>query len=141
MGNLNNSNERPTPRRQVINRYSYRMLQLHELASYVQKHGLSAAARHYGLGYSVVRRRIQALQLPLPIGRRVNPALAARNAHIRIARMTGLTLGQVGIPYNLGRERVRQILKATGGDPIKEASKAGVKVGESSSSSLRRKVR
>jgi hypothetical protein len=55
--------------------------------------------------------------------------------------MTGLTLGQVGIPYNLGRERVRQILKATGGDPIKEASKAGVKVGESSSSSLRRKVR
>lgn len=94
------------------------MPHLHELASYVQKHGLSAAARHYEIGYSVVRRRIQVLQLPLPIGRRVNPALAARNAQIRVSRMKGLTLGQVGIPFNLGRERVRQILKETGGDPL-----------------------
>lgn len=141
MSIVGNSNELPAPGRQVINWYYSTMPQLHELASYVQKHGLSAAARHYGIGYSVVRRRIQVLQLPLPVGRRVNPALAARNAHIRVARMAGLTLGEIGVPYNIGRERVRQILKDTGGDPATEEKREAVKVAASSSSYLCRKAR
>lgn len=141
MNIVSNSNERPAPGRQVINRYRDTMPQLHELASYVQKHGLSAAARHYGMGYSVVRRRIQVLQLPLPIGRRVNAALAARNAHIRVARMGGITLGEIGILHNIGRERVRQILKDTGGDPLKEVKKAAATVAARSLSCPRRKVR
>lgn len=140
MSIVGNSNEPPAPGRQVINWYYSTMPQLHELASYVQKHGLSAAARHYGIGYSVVRRRIQVLQLPLPIGRRVNPALAARNAHIRVARMAGLTLSEIGVSYNIGRERVRQILKDTGGDPLKEAKKAAVTVAARSLSCQCRKV-
>jgi hypothetical protein len=79
--------------------------------------GASAASRHFNIGYSIVRRRVRAADVKLHRGRRRDKTLAARNAEIRILRMQGLFLIDIGKRFNLGRERIRQILAATGGDP------------------------
>jgi len=95
--------------------------ELHQLVSYVKEFGASAAARYFAMGYSVVRRKARGAGLRLRRGRRANKALAARNAEIRVMRMQGLYLMEIGTHFKLGRERVRQILEATGGDPLKRS--------------------
>lgn len=98
---------------------------LHELVAYVKEFGASAASRHFGIGYSVVRRKVRQVGLHLHRGRRRDKNLAARNAEIRVLRMQGKYLIDIGRLHNLGRERVRQILEETGGDPLKPAKQDG----------------
>lgn len=93
---------------------------LHELVAYVKQNGASAAARHFDLGYSIVRRRVRAASVVLHRGRRRNVSLAARNAEIRVLRMQGHFLIDIGEAFGLGRERIRQILADTGGDPLQD---------------------
>jgi hypothetical protein len=96
---------------------------LHDLVAYVKEHGASAAARHFNIGYSIVRRKVRSAGLHLHRGRRRDKGLAARNADIRVLRMEGKYLIDIGRLFNLGRERVRQILEETGGDPLKMSSR------------------
>ncbi len=98
---------------------------LQELVAYVKLHGASAASRHFGLGYSVVRRRVRAASVTLNRGRRRDRTLAARNAEIRVLRMQGCFLIDIGEAFGLGRERIRQILAATGGDPLQGSDDGG----------------
>lgn len=91
---------------------------IHELVAYVMQHGASAAARHFAIGYSIVRRRVRAADVKLHRGRRRDKTLAARNAEVRLLRMQGMYLIDIGKRFKLGRERIRQILAATGGDPL-----------------------
>lgn len=93
---------------------------LHELVAYVKENGASAAARHFHMGYSIVRRRVRAASVVLHRGRRRDIALAARNAEIRVLRMQGHYLIDIGEAFELGRERIRQILADTGGDPLQD---------------------
>jgi hypothetical protein len=105
---------------------------LHELVNFVKLHGALAASRHYGLGYSIVRRRIRGANFVLNRGRRRDKSLTPRNAQIRVQRMQGAFLIDIGKAFGLGRERIRQILAATGGDPLRvpeeseEASQSSV---------------
>jgi hypothetical protein len=92
---------------------------LHELVNYVKLYGALAASRHYEMGYSVVRRRIRSANVNLNRGRRRDRTLTPRNAQIRVQRIQGCFLIDIGKAFNLGRERIRQILAATGGDPLK----------------------
>jgi hypothetical protein len=94
-------------------------IQINDLITYVKEHGASAAARTFEIGYSIVRRRVKAMGVHLCRGRRRDRSLAARNADIRVFRMQGKFLIDIGRLYSLGRERVRQILEETGGDPLK----------------------
>lgn len=91
---------------------------LYELVAYVKEHGASAAARHFNLGYTTVRTRVHGAGLHLRRGRRRNRDLAARNADIRALRHEKMYLKDIGAKYGLGRERIRQILADTGGDPF-----------------------
>lgn len=92
---------------------------LHELVNYVKLNGALAAAAHYEMGYSIVRRRIRSANVVLNRGRRRDKSLTPRNAQIRVQRMQGCYLIDIGRAFGLGRERVRQILAATGGDPLR----------------------
>ncbi len=93
---------------------------LSELVAYIKEHGASEAARHFGIGYATVRAKAKLAGLRLRRGRRRDRQLAARNADIRVLRMQGCYLRSIGDQYGLGRERVRQILQATGGDPLRD---------------------
>lgn len=99
---------------------------LHELVNYVKLNGAMAAAAYYEMGYSIVRRRIRSAHVVLNRGRRRDKSLTPRNAQIRIQRMQGCYLIDIGRAFGLGRERVRQILAATGGDPLRPPEEASV---------------
>ena len=90
---------------------------LAELVAYIKEYGASAAARHFKMGYTSVRLLARSAGLALRRGRRRNRQLAARNVEIRVLRMQGYYLREIGERFQLGRERVRQILRSTGGDP------------------------
>jgi len=94
---------------------------LSELVAYIREHGASAASRDFKMGYANVRSVAKSAGLKLRRGRRRNRELAARNMQIRVLRMEGFFLRVIAEKFELGRERVRQILAATGGDPIAES--------------------
>ena len=107
-----------SPRQQIHHGAIVSEPALHELVAYVKSHGASEAARHFKMGYSIVRRRVRSAGVVLHRGQRRDISLAARNAEIRVLRMQGHFLIDIGEAFDLGRERIRQILATTGGDPL-----------------------
>jgi transposase len=91
-----------------------------EIASYVREHGVSAAANHFNLSDSTVRRRAQKAGLHFQVGRPRNRDKARRNVELLQLRRDGMSLSKIGAVYSIMPERVRQILEDLGGDPLKK---------------------
>ncbi len=85
----------------------------------IHKHGVAATARILRRRYSAVRDAVERAKIEIKRGRRVDATIKERNKQIRKVRKTGKKfLHQIGKTFKIGRERVRQILKETGGDPL-----------------------
>jgi Sigma-70, region 4 len=85
----------------------------------VQDHGLAKAACLMGRRYATVRAAAREAGIPIRRGRRRLPVTEQRDQEIYKLRRDGhLFLVDIGNRYNIGRERVRQILERLGGDPL-----------------------
>lgn len=86
----------------------------------IEKHGVAHTARILGKRYSTVRRAVAAAGIVIKRGRRADEKISERNKQIRSVRKKSKKyLREIGKKYKIGRERVRQILVETGGDPLK----------------------
>lgn len=84
--------------------------------------GIRPTARTYAVPYRTVRNLARSLGIHLTPGKRRDASLAHRNAEMRALRSQQWSLKQIGERYALTRERVRQILHRTGGDPLSGAT-------------------
>lgn len=88
--------------------------------SLIKKFGLAKTAHILGCRYSVVRDAVSKAGIEIKRGRRADKTISVRNKEIRAVRKKSKKyLHQIGKQFNIGRERVRQILIETGGDPLK----------------------
>lgn len=87
----------------------------------VLTHGVAATAKILGRRYAAVRDAVTRAGIKVGRGRRVSAKIKIRDKEIRLERKTGKKLlRQIGKKFKLGKERVRQILVETGGDPLKD---------------------
>lgn len=82
--------------------------------------GLTATAMQLRMRFSRVKEAAVALGIPVRRGRRPSKPLQERNEAVRRARENGKFLESIGEEFGISTERVRQILKATGGDPLQK---------------------
>lgn len=86
----------------------------------IKTHGVSRTAKILKRRYATVRDAAVAAGIVVKRGRRVSERIQARNKKIRAVRKkTKKFLHQIGKRFRIGRERVRQILNETGGDPLR----------------------
>lgn len=86
----------------------------------VERYGIADAARRLHRRYSAVRQAALDAGIKIRRGRRPDGRITRRNAAIRSMREKRMFLSQIAKKHDIGRERVRQILKETGGDPLKK---------------------
>lgn len=87
--------------------------------SLIKKHGIAHTARILGRRYAVIRDAVEKAGIGIKRGRRKDKNIEERNQKIRTERKVNKKfLHIIGKKFNIGRERVRQVLKETGGDPL-----------------------
>jgi hypothetical protein len=87
--------------------------------------GVAETAKKLKRRYCTVKNAATEAGLDIKRGRPREKALVSRNDRIRVLRGKKLLLRQIAERFNIGRERVRQILSETGGDPAgSDAAKA-----------------
>lgn len=84
----------------------------------VKDRGVAEAAKALQKRYTAIRDIVVILGISVIRGRRPDMAIRERNKKIRQLRKKKLYLEDIGQRHGIGRERVRQILRETGGDPI-----------------------
>jgi len=85
----------------------------------VKRFGIARIAKMSHCRYAVVRMAAIKAGIEIRRGRRPDKRKLARNARIRVLReKKKLYLHQIGEQVGVGRERVRQVLANTGGDPL-----------------------
>jgi phage antirepressor YoqD-like protein len=89
----------------------------------VGTYGIAEAAKKLGRRYATVREAAVKAGLLIKRGRPREKAILARNKAIRNHRKRKLLLREIAKKFGIGRERVRQILQETGGDPVASAWK------------------
>lgn len=89
-----------------------------ELLRLIKRHGLAETAKRLHKRYSSVRTFAEENGVEVKRGRRKSVELDGRNKRIRAMRQRGDYLHTIGDAFSIGRERVRQILDETGGDPL-----------------------
>lgn len=88
--------------------------------SLITKHGMARTARILHCRYSAVREAAESAGIQIKRGRRQAKSIVERNGKIREMRTEKKAfLHTIGRKFRIGRERVRQILVETGGDPLK----------------------
>lgn len=92
----------------------------------VGSHGIAEAAKRLGRRYATVREAAVKAGLTIRRGRPREKAILTRNKAIRSHRKRKLLLREIAKKFGIGRERVRQILQETGGDPVASAWKKTV---------------
>ena len=83
----------------------------------LKKHGVVETARILKRRYPAVRDAALQAGFEIRHGRRRSSKMVRRDDEIRRLRKRGLSLDEIGSQFGISRERVRQVLQLTGGDP------------------------
>lgn len=83
----------------------------------LKKHGVVETARLLKRRYPAVRDAAIKAGFKIQHGRRRLSSMAGRDEEIRRLRAKGRSLDEIGKKFSISRERVRQVLHLTGGDP------------------------
>ena len=85
----------------------------------VKRFGIAKIAKMLHCRYALVRQAAIKAGIEIRRGRRPDKRKVARNIRIRALReKKKLYLHEIGEQVGVGRERVRQVLANTGGDPL-----------------------
>ncbi len=88
----------------------------------IKERGVAESAKALRKRYTVIRDIVVAMGILVVRGRRPDKDIQERNKKIRLLRKKKFYLHNIGEQHGIGRERVRQILQETGGDPLAEAT-------------------
>ena len=83
----------------------------------LKKHGVVETARILKRRYPAVRDAAVKAGFDIRHGRRRSSRMVRRDEEIRRLRAKGRSLDEIGQKFGISRERVRQVLHLTGGDP------------------------